>query len=60
MSERVIMIVVQPCILCEQDQEVWTLWKDEEQAGERWTIEALEHFCEGSWYLIQERFGRLS
>jgi hypothetical protein len=55
MSQRAIMIVVQPCILCEADQETWALMMDEETGAEEWVVSPLEHRCPGMSALAWER-----
>lgn len=44
--ERLICVVDQPCILCEETLEVWHVFKDEEQKGkERIERRAVAHQC---------------
>jgi hypothetical protein len=54
-SERVVATIIQPCILCEGDQERWDVWFDEEVSIERIEVVPLEHACPGMTRLLRER-----
>lgn len=55
MSAREIMIVEQPCVLCEEPLQVWTLLHDDESGDEEWTIEDCGHRCADMRALMRER-----
>jgi hypothetical protein len=57
MSQRVLSIVEQPCVLCESTIQVWTLLHDEETGQEDWTIELVPHYCPG-WKVVVKQLGR--
>ena len=57
MSQRAICIVEQPCVLCEQTLQVWTLVIDEETGAEEWSIEDVTHRCPDMKALMRE-YGR--
>ncbi len=55
---REILVVHQPCILCENDIQVWTLFRDDLTGEERIECEDVEHECPAMRALLRERFGR--
>lgn len=57
MSQRELLIVEQPCVLCERPLQLWTLYIDEEEATEVWTVEDLNHKCSEMKALMRE-YGR--
>lgn len=57
MSQRMLMVVEQPCVLCEETLQVWTLLRDEELGTEQWSFEDLEHRCTNLRLLMRE-YGR--
>ena len=57
MSPRALMIVEQPCVLCEGPLQLWTLMLDDETGQEVWTIEDLGHRCQDMKALMKE-YGR--
>ncbi len=56
MSQRLIMVVDQPCILCEETLEIWNVFKDEESGTEWHEVETRYHRCAPLRALITERF----
>jgi len=54
-SQREICTIVQPCILCEADQEVWHVYMDEETSVEEIIVEELEHTCPGMKRIMAKR-----
>lgn len=52
---REIMVIHQPCILCEKDVQVWTVSRDDETGKERIDCEDVEHECPAMRSLCQER-----
>lgn len=57
MSARKLMVVEQPCILCEAPLQVWTLLVDEETGAEHYEIEDCGHVCPDLKALMRE-YGR--
>lgn len=55
MSRRQLLIVEQPCVLCEETLQVWTLLRDDELGTEDWTFEDVEHRCTNLRKLMRER-----
>lgn len=55
MSRRQLLIVEQPCVLCEATLQVWTLLRDDELGTEEWTFEDVEHRCADLRRLMRER-----
>jgi hypothetical protein len=54
--KRVLMTVVQPCILCEQDLYESALWRDDETGAEEWASTPLRpHVCAPMQALLRER-----
>lgn len=57
MTERILAIVDQPCVLCEETLETWTYYKDDEREGqERIEKTSSAHSCSFIKDLIRERF----
>jgi hypothetical protein len=54
-GERCVAVIEQPCILCEQVQELWHVLVDEEVSIERIVREEQEHTCPGMVRLLRER-----
>lgn len=56
MTERILAVVDQPCVLCEETLETWTYFKDEEREGqERIERTSSDHQCSFMADLIAER-----
>lgn len=45
MSQRVLAIVEQPCVLCEATIQLWTLYRDDEVDREQWVVVDKDHYC---------------
>lgn len=57
MSERLIAVIDQPCVLCEETLELWRVYKDEDQGGqERIEKEDAHHVCTFMAELVAERY----
>lgn len=57
--KRVLLVVAQPCILCEQTIYETALWRDDESGREEWAnTPPRPHVCEPMRLLIEERRGR--
>lgn len=56
MGLRALIEVVHPCVLCEGDLAVQTLWHDDQTGYEEWSKpESLPHTCEAWARLTSER-----
>ena len=56
MSERIVAVITQPCVLCEGDLEEWTVWHDGKKSLERIERKRLPHDCQPLKDLISERY----
>lgn len=56
---REVLAVVQPCVLCEEPLEAWTVYRDEETGQERIDKEPIPHECEAMRRLLRERVQRM-
>jgi hypothetical protein len=58
MGERLIMIITQPCVLCQGPLEEWHVYASTEDAPtERWEIHPQDHQCDALAALVAERRG---
>jgi hypothetical protein len=57
MSQRLCATILQPCILCEQTQERWEVWIDEEYDVEAIVRVEMVHTCPGMKRVLAERRG---
>lgn len=56
MTLRALMEVTHPCVLCEGDLAVQTLWRDDTTGREVWSLrQAVPHSCEAMADLMRER-----
>ncbi len=55
---RALMVVHQPCILCEETIQIWTLFRDDETKEQKIVTEDLPHNCEQMRKLRKERVKR--
>lgn len=53
---RLIAVIDQPCVLCEETLETWTIYRDDETGREQHRITPASHVCEPLRDLIAERF----
>lgn len=56
MASRLIAVIDQPCVLCEETLETWHVFKDEEREGqERIEKTLVDHQCSFMAELVRER-----
>jgi hypothetical protein len=55
---RALIVVHQPCILCESTIQIWTLFRDDETGKQEIVTEDVEHDCPPMKKLRKERVKR--
>ncbi len=56
MSKRVLLVICQPCVFCEQTIYESALWRDDETGAEEWSNSpAPAHLCDDIAAILRER-----